>query len=135
MPPGAGAQCFSFALSQATVVPVHALPRASALTALPPQLLYVDTEGFESTGRANSYDDRIFAVSAVVSSLLVYNLPETIRGSDVSKLSFAVDLAQGFYDTVEVRSWACHLGLPGGSSDGELHPFAGLAGRQQHGWS
>lgn len=26
------------------------------------------------------------------------NLPETIRESDVAKLSFAVDLASGFYD-------------------------------------
>jgi hypothetical protein len=62
------------------------------------QLLYVDTEGFESTGRSNSYDDRVFAVATVLSSLLIYNLPETIRGSDVSKLSFVVELAAGFYD-------------------------------------
>lgn len=61
-------------------------------------VLYVDTEGFESTGKANSYDDRIFALSALLSSLLIYNLPETIRESDVAKLSFAVDLAQGFYE-------------------------------------
>lgn len=58
----------------------------------------MDTEGFESTGKANSYDDRIFALSALMSSLLVYNLPETIRESDVAKLSFAVELARGFYD-------------------------------------
>lgn len=64
----------------------------------PLQLLYVDTEGFESTGRSNSYDDRVFAVATVLSSLLVYNLPETIRGSDVSKLSFVVELAAGLYD-------------------------------------
>lgn len=67
------------------------------------QLVFVDTEGFESTGRSNSYDDRIFAVAAVLSSLLIYNLPETIRESDVSKLSFAVDLAAGFYDNYQVR--------------------------------
>ncbi|GIL50375.1 hypothetical protein Vafri_6610 [Volvox africanus] len=64
-------------------------------------LLYVDTEGFESTGKANSYDDRIFALSAMMSSLLIYNLPETIRESDVAKLSFAVELARGFYDRSE----------------------------------
>eukprot|EP00877_Chromochloris_zofingiensis_P014120 jgi/Chrzof1/8962/Cz03g31040.t1 len=64
-------------------------------------LVFVDTEGFESTGRSNSYDDRIFAVAAVLSSLLIYNLPETIRESDVSKLSFAVDLAAGFYDNYQ----------------------------------
>jgi len=39
------------------------------------QLLYIDTEGFESTGRSNSYDDRVFAVATVLSSLLIYNLP------------------------------------------------------------
>ncbi|GBF97040.1 hypothetical protein Rsub_09513 [Raphidocelis subcapitata] len=61
-------------------------------------VLFVDTEGFESTARSSSYDDRIFAVAAVLSSLLVYNLPETIRETDISKLSFAVDLASGFYD-------------------------------------
>jgi len=64
-------------------------------------VVYVDTEGFESTGRSNTYDDRIFAVATVLSSLLIYNLPETIRGSDVSKLSFAVDLAAGFYDQMK----------------------------------
>lgn len=62
------------------------------------QLLFVDTEGFESTGRSNNYDDRVFAVATVLSSLLIYNLPETIRGSDVSKLSFVVELAAGFYN-------------------------------------
>ncbi|GAX76575.1 hypothetical protein CEUSTIGMA_g4021.t1 [Chlamydomonas eustigma] len=61
-------------------------------------ILFVDTEGFESTGKSNSYDDRVFAVSAILSSVLIYNLPETIRESDISKLSFAVELAQGLYD-------------------------------------
>jgi hypothetical protein len=35
-------------------------------------LVFVDTEGFESTARSSSYDDRIFAVAAVLSSLLIY---------------------------------------------------------------
>jgi len=70
------------------------------------QLLYIDTEGFESTGRSNSYDDRVFAVATVLSSLLIYNLPETIRGSDVSKLSFVVELATGFYETTRKVSGA-----------------------------
>ena len=34
-------------------------------------IIYVDTEGFESTGKSDAYDDRIFALSAVISSLLV----------------------------------------------------------------
>uniref|UniRef100_R7W379 Guanylate-binding protein 4 n=1 Tax=Aegilops tauschii TaxID=37682 RepID=R7W379_AEGTA len=45
-------------------------------------VLYLDTEGFESIGKSNVYDDRIFALAAVLSSLLVYNLPET--GQDVA---------------------------------------------------
>mmetsp|Transcript_16501 Transcript_16501/g.43135 ORF Transcript_16501/g.43135 Transcript_16501/m.43135 type:complete len:640 (+) Transcript_16501:109-2028(+) len=61
-------------------------------------LLLVDTEGFESTGRSTAYDDRVFAVSALLSSLLIYNLPEAIRESDIAKLSFAVQLAQGLYE-------------------------------------
>jgi len=61
------------------------------------QLVFVDTEGFESTGRADAYDDRIFALSTLISSVLVYNLPESIRESDVEKLSFAAELANAFY--------------------------------------
>jgi hypothetical protein len=43
------------------------------------QLLFIDTEGFESTGKADAYDDRIFALSALLSSVLIYNLPEAVR--------------------------------------------------------
>ncbi|EFN58065.1 hypothetical protein CHLNCDRAFT_20214, partial [Chlorella variabilis] len=32
-------------------------------------LLFVDTEGFESTGKADVYDDRIFALSALISQV------------------------------------------------------------------
>lgn len=32
-----------------------------------------------------------------------YNLPETVRESDIEKLSFAVQLAEGFYADVQVR--------------------------------
>ena len=71
-------------------------PRARAWVRA--QVLYIDTEGFESTGKSNAYDDRIFALAAILSSVLIYNLPETIRESDISKLSFAVELAQGFYE-------------------------------------
>jgi hypothetical protein len=46
-------------------------------------VLYVDTEGFEGTGKSNVYDDRIFALSAIMSSVLVYNLPENVKESDV----------------------------------------------------
>ncbi|GMH33914.1 hypothetical protein BSKO_01748 [Bryopsis sp. KO-2023] len=62
-------------------------------------LLYIDTEGFESTGKSDSYDDRIFALSALMSSVLIYNLPETVRESDIEKLSFAVELSSGLYNS------------------------------------
>ncbi|KAG6537872.1 hypothetical protein ZIOFF_002975 [Zingiber officinale] len=40
-------------------------------------VLYLDTEGFESVGKSNVYDDRIFALATIMSSVLIYNLPET----------------------------------------------------------
>lgn len=61
------------------------------------QMMFFDTEGFESTGKADVYDDRIFALATLVSSVLIYNLPESIRESDLEKLSFAVELAKAFY--------------------------------------
>jgi len=67
-------------------------------------LLFIDTEGFEGTGQADVYDDRIFALSVLVSSTLVYNLPETVKESDIAKLSFAAQLAQEFYKRQQGRT-------------------------------
>ena len=39
------------------------------------QMVYIDTEGFEASGKSDAYDDRIFALSTVIASVLVYNLP------------------------------------------------------------
>ncbi|KAL9258608.1 Guanylate-binding protein 4-like protein [Drosera capensis] len=64
-------------------------------------VLYLDTEGFESIGKSNVYDDRIFALATVMSSVLIYNLPETVREADLSRLSFAVELAEEFYGRVK----------------------------------
>lgn len=87
-------------------------------------VLFIDTEGFESTGKSNSYDDRIFAVSSLLSSVLIYNLPETIRESDIAKLSFAVELAQGLYDR-QTDEGQQQLQQQGGD--------AGTAGQEQGG--
>ncbi|KAG2534588.1 hypothetical protein PVAP13_9NG071175 [Panicum virgatum] len=65
-------------------------------------VLYLDTEGFESVGKSNVYDDRIFALATVLSSVLIYNLPETVREADISRLSFAVEIAEEFYGRVKV---------------------------------
>ena len=59
--------------------------------------VFLDTEGFDGTGRAAVYDDRIFAFSALIASALVYNLVETIREADIDKLSFAAQLAEEFW--------------------------------------
>ena len=65
----------------------------------------MDTEGFEASGKSDAYDDRIFALSTVIASVLVYNLPETVRESDVEKLSFAVELADAFFS--DSQACAC----------------------------
>ena len=64
----------------------------------------MDTEGFEASGKSDAYDDRIFALSTFMSALLIYNLPETVRESDIEKLSFAVELAEAFFADVQVRT-------------------------------
>ena len=62
----------------------------------PTNVFFIDTEGFESAGRASTYDDRLFAFAASVSAVLVYNLPESVREGDILKLSFAMELANEF---------------------------------------
>eukprot|EP00466_Bigelowiella_natans_P001373 jgi/Bigna1/89438/estExt_fgenesh1_pg.C_490076 len=59
-------------------------------------IIYVDTEGFEAAGKADVYDDRVFALSALLSNVLIYNLPETVKEADIQKLQFAVELAEEF---------------------------------------
>ena len=46
-----------------------ALPWHSLVPLPQLQLLFIDTEGFESTGKADVYDDRIFALSALMSQV------------------------------------------------------------------
>lgn len=62
----------------------------------PIHVLMIDTEGFESS-RKVAYDDRIFILSTMMASVLIYNLPEAVREADVEKLSFAAELAEEFY--------------------------------------
>ena len=70
------------------------------------QVIYMDTEGFEASGKSDAYDDRVFALSTFISALLIYNLPETVRESDIEKLSFAVELAQAFFSDMKARNRA-----------------------------
>lgn len=64
----------------------------------PLSLIFLDTEGLENAKMADVYDDRIFAFAALTGSLLIYNLPETVKEADIEKLSFAVEIAEEFFD-------------------------------------
>ena len=59
--------------------------------------IFMDTEGFEGTGQAEVYDDRIFAFAALSSDVLVYNLAETIKQADIERLAFAAQLSHEFW--------------------------------------
>ena len=61
------------------------------------QILHIDAEGFDASGLADSYDDRIFALASVVSSVLIYNLPEAVRESDIEKLGFSIQVADALF--------------------------------------
>ncbi|KAL5702149.1 hypothetical protein ACHQM5_027399 [Ranunculus cassubicifolius] len=80
---------------------VWGTPIKQVIDGVETSVLYLDTEGFESVGKSNVYDDRIFALATVMSSVLIYNLPETIREADISRLSFAVELAEEFYGSFQ----------------------------------
>lgn len=75
----------------------NALPVNKGTGTAPVSLVFFDTEGFESTGQSDAYDDRIFAFAAVIASTLIYNLAEAVRESDIEKLSFAVEIANAFF--------------------------------------
>jgi uncharacterized membrane protein YgcG len=72
-------------------------PEVVSVGGEPISVVFMDTEGMEGTGRTSVYDDRIFALASLLSSVLVYNLPETVKESDIQKLSFAVELSEEFY--------------------------------------
>ncbi|CAL9088445.1 unnamed protein product [Musa textilis] len=76
---------------------VWGVPVELVIDGLKVSVLYLDTEGFENVRKSNVYDDRIFALATLISSVLIYNLPETVREADISRLSFAVEIAEEFY--------------------------------------
>ncbi|KAL5702148.1 hypothetical protein ACHQM5_027399 [Ranunculus cassubicifolius] len=95
---------------------VWGTPIKQVIDGVETSVLYLDTEGFESVGKSNVYDDRIFALATVMSSVLIYNLPETIREADISRLSFAVELAEEFYGRVKVNQIRESLAIMGNNS-------------------
>lgn len=92
------------------------LPRPPADTGsdapVPATILFLDTEGIEGAGAAGVYDDRVFSFAALLSSVLVYNVPEAVREDDIEKLAFVVELASEFFARV------------GGGSGGGAQPAA-----------
>ena len=87
----------------------------------PPTILLLDTEGIEGAGATGVYDDRIFSFAALVSSVLVYNVPEAVREGDIEKLAFVVELAAEFWSRIG-RGGAPAVGAggdDGGTGGGE----------------
>ncbi|KMZ75694.1 Guanylate-binding-like protein [Zostera marina] len=76
-------------------------PMEMVINGVKTSVIFLDTEGFESVGKSNVYDDRIFALATIMSSVLIYNLAEMIREADIYRLSFAVELAEEFYERVK----------------------------------
>ena len=61
---------------------------------------------------SDAYDDRIFALSSIMASVLVYNLPETVKEGDIEKLSFALELAREFSSRTRDAPALARLGPP-----------------------
>ena len=89
------------------------VPRGQGVDPL--NLLLFDTEGFEATGKADAYDDRIFALSTILSAILIYNLPETVRESDLQVKIWLVA-------TLFVKiSWIFMTASTNGSAETKIH--------------
>ena len=117
---------------------VWILPRIDANNTI---RIWMDTEGFEGTGQADVYDDRIFAFAALVSSTLVYNLAETIKQADIERLAFAAQLSQEFWrraqraggQVASERGGEGGAGKAGGGEDGDDEDGVGEGGGEAHG--
>ncbi|KAH6801233.1 Guanylate-binding family protein [Perilla frutescens var. hirtella] len=57
-------------------------------------VFYLDTEDFESIGKSNVYDNRIFALATVMSSVLVYNLPAMYPAVVICSAALLVEAAE-----------------------------------------
>jgi hypothetical protein len=77
----------------------------------------MDTEGFDSTGASDVYDDRIFALAALSATTMIYNLPETIKEGDIEKLSFAVELSKEFDNKLDGKADRKRDSLKGRDAD------------------
>ena len=65
-------------------------------------------QGFEATGKADAYDDRIFALSTVLSAVLVYNLPETVRESDMQVRAPLPPCCRNAHNVLPLAAFAFH---------------------------
>ncbi|KAL6192863.1 hypothetical protein ACLB2K_033949 [Fragaria x ananassa] len=57
-------------------------------------VLFLDTDAADRVGHSEFNDDRIYAIATIMSSVLIYNLPETIHEIDLDRLSFAFEVVQ-----------------------------------------
>ena len=65
-----------------------------------------------AAGQAQVYDDRIFAFAALVASVLVYNLAETVKQADIERLAFAATLSREFWQRAQHGASAGGQWLP-----------------------
>ena len=73
-------------------------------------LLVIDSEGLGATDKTTNYDDRIFTLTALVASVLVYNSSGCIDEKSIQRLTFISRLSQ----------LLTNAGDDGGSSHGQV---------------
>ncbi|KAL3683680.1 hypothetical protein R1sor_001702 [Riccia sorocarpa] len=96
-------------------------------------VLFLDTEGFESVGKSTVYDDRIFALAAIMSSVLIYNLPETGRESALQPAKLVWLIQRDFLEGKTVQQMVDQALLPVPNIAGESNSaVVGYDGRKQH---
>ncbi|KAA0156662.1 hypothetical protein FNF29_00773 [Cafeteria roenbergensis] len=57
-------------------------------------VLVLDTEGFGSTDREESYDARVFALATLLSAVLVYNSSGVVNNDAIASLSFVANMSR-----------------------------------------
>lgn len=57
-------------------------------------VLFLDTEGLDSTDRDATFDSRLFALTLLLCSTFVFNAVGSINGEEINKLSLVVNLTK-----------------------------------------
>ena len=57
-------------------------------------IVFLDTEGLDSTDRDATFDSRLFALTLLLCSTFVFNAVGSINGEEITKLSLVVNLTK-----------------------------------------